>query len=120
MKKILVFVLIALLAGCGSPAQHRTSGIEESTLLVIRGETLVGVTVIIEPGLTRVIQEEDLTPYTFGILGSTDPEIQKLETVTFKVQSGPLKVTVSRGGSVLIAREMQFAAGQTRELRINK
>lgn len=119
MKKLFLFALIALLTACGG-TQHRTSGIEESTLLIIRGETLVGLTVSIEPGITRVIQKSDLTPYSMGILGSKDKEEETLQTVTFKVEDGPITLTVSRAGEILIARQMQFSHGQTREVRINK
>lgn len=119
MKKLFLFALIALLSACGGTAQ-RTSGIEENTMLIIRGETLVGLTVSIEPGITRTIQETDLTPYKLGVLGAADKEEEKLQTVTFKVEDGLLKVTVTRGGMVIVTRQMQFSHGQTREIRINK
>jgi hypothetical protein len=119
VKKLFLVALIAMLTACGG-TQHRTSGIEESTMLIIRGETLVGLTVSIEPGITRVIQEQDLTPYSMGVLGAKDKEEESLETVTFKVETGQLNVKVSRGGAVIVSRQMQFSHGQTRELRITK
>jgi hypothetical protein len=118
MKTVFAMVLLALLAGCGAPIQTRTTGIEESTMLIVRGETLVGLTVSIEPGMTRVIQESDLTPYTMGTLGTVNKEEEGLQTVSFKVDSGELKVTVSRGGAVVLTKRMQFVNGQTREIRI--
>jgi hypothetical protein len=117
MKTLFAFVVLALLAGCGA-AQQRTSGIDEDTMLIIRGAVLVGLTVSIEPGITRVIQETDLTPYKMGTLGVVDKENENLQTVTFKVDSGELKVTVSRNGAVILAQRMQFVNGQTREIRI--
>jgi hypothetical protein len=119
VKKLFLVALIAMLTACGG-TQHRTSGLEESTMLIIRGETLVGLTVSIEPGITRVIQEQDLTPYSMGVLGAKDKEEESLETVTFKVETGQLNVKVSRGGAVIVSRQMQFSHGQTRELRITK
>lgn len=118
MKKLFLFALITMLTACGG-SQHRTTGIEESTMLIIRGETLVGLTVSINPGITRQIQSEDLTPYTMGVLGAKDKEEENLETVTFKVETGLLDIKVSRGGAVIVSRQMQFSNGQTRELRIN-
>ena len=119
MKKLFLVALIAMLTACGG-TQHRTSGLEESTMLIIRGETLVGLTVSIEPGITRVIQEQDLTPYSMGVLGAKDKEEESLETVTFNVETGQLNVKVSRGDAVIVSRQMQFSHGQTRELRITK
>jgi uncharacterized protein YcfL len=119
VKKLFLLALITMLTACGS-AHQRASGIEESTLLIIRGKTLIGLTVSIEPGLTRVIQESDLTPYTMSVLAAKDKEEEGLQTVTFKVEDGQIKVTVSRGTEILIARKMQFSHGQTREIRINK
>lgn len=119
MKGLFAVLFSVLLVGCGG-AQHRTTGIEESTTLLVRAESLVGLTVSIEPGLTRVIQKEDITPYRMGVLGVVNKEEESLETVTFKVETGLLNVTVSRGSSVIVTRQMQFSNGQTRELRINQ
>ena len=119
MKGLYAVLFSVLLVGCGG-VQHRTIGIEESTTLLIRAESLVGLTVSIEPGLTRVIQKEDLTTYRMGILGAANKAEESLETVTFKVETGLLNITVSRGSSVIVARQMQFSNGQTRELRINQ
>jgi len=55
-----------------------------------------------------------------GVLGAKDKEEESLETVTFKVETGQLNVKVSRGGAVIVSRQMQFSHGQTRELRITK
>lgn len=118
MRKLFLFALITMLTACGG-TQHRTTGIEESTMLVIRGETLVGLTVSIEPGITRLIQKDDLTPYSMGVLGAKDKEEENLETVTFKVETGLLDIKVSKAGAVILSRQMQFSQGQTRELRIN-
>jgi len=119
MKGLLAVLFSVLLVGCGG-MQHRTTGIEENTILLIRAESLIGLTVSIEPGLARVIQKEDLTPYRMGVLGVANKEEESLETVTFKVETGLLNVTVSRGNNVIVARQMQFSNGQTRELRINQ
>lgn len=118
MKGILVVLFSILLVGCGG-VQHQTVGIEESTTLLIRAESLVGLTVSIKPGLTHVIKKEDLTPYRMGVLGVTDKAEESLETVNFKVETGLLNITVSRGSDVILSRQMQFSNGQTRELRIN-
>lgn len=119
MKGSIVVLFAILLVGCGG-TQHRTVGIEESTTLLIRAESLVGLTVSIEHGLTRVIQKEDLTPYRMGVSGAANKEEESLETVTFKVETGHLKVTVSRGSNVIVTRQMQFSNGQTRELRVSQ
>jgi hypothetical protein len=117
MKKIFAFVLLGMLAGCGAQ-QQRASGIEEETLLVLRAEQMVGTTVVVAPSFRRAITKDDLTPYKFGLLGAADPEEQRLETVTVKVEPGKHQVTVTRDGATVLDKELYFNKGQTRELRI--
>lgn len=117
MRIYLTIVLMALLAGCGA-YQERTVGIDEETMLVIRGESLVGLTVSIDSGFTTVIGKDDLTKYKMGVLGVSNSENENLETITLKVDSGPHRITVSSGGSTLVNKELHFTNGQTRELRI--
>lgn len=117
MRKFFVFVLAAILVGCGAH-QERASGIEEDTTLIIRGETLVGLTVSVTPGFSRVIGEEDLTKFTMGIAGVADSENQNLETITIKVESGLQRLTVTKNGAIILDKELHFTNGQTREMRI--
>ncbi len=119
MRSVFVIVLAAILVGCGAH-QERASGIEEDTTLVIRGETLVGLTVSVTPGFSRVITEEDLTKFTMGIAGATDSENQNLETITLKVESGLQRLTVAKNGSIILDKELHFSNGQTREMRIRQ
>jgi len=117
MKKLFVIVIATVLVGCGAQ-QQRVAGIEEDTTLVIRGETLVGLTVSVTPGFSRVIGEDDLTKFTMGIAGATDSENQNLETITLKVESGLQRLTVTKNGSIILDKELHFTNGQTREMRI--
>ncbi len=119
MKIGFVVLLTALLAGCGG-YQERTVGVEEETLLIIRGETLVGLTVSLDDGFTKVVGEDDLTEYKMGILGAANSEEEDLETITLKVDSGQHRVTVSRAGTTLLDKMVHFTNGQTRELRVRK
>ena len=117
MKKLFAVMVLALLAGCGS-FETRQVGLEEETLLVIRAQKLVGMRVELDSGFSKTITEEDLTEYTMGIGGATDPEVQNLEAITLKVTSGEQRVTVSNGGATVLDRRLHFTHGQTRELRI--
>jgi len=117
MKKLFVIVIAIVLVGCGAQ-QQRVAGIEEDTTLVIRGETLVGLTVSVTPGFSRVIGKDDLTKFTMGMGGVTDSENQNLETITLKVESGLQRLTVTKNGSIILDKELHFTHGQTREMRI--
>lgn len=117
MRTIIAVAFLAVLAGCGG-YQQRASGIDAQTLLIIRSPALVGTTVKVDPSFERTVIKEDLTPYDFGILGARDKPEEGMETLTVKVTPGNRKVTVLRGGAVVVEREMYFAQGQTRELEI--
>lgn len=117
MRNLFVIIIATVLVGCGAQ-QQRVAGIEEDTTLVIRGETLVGLTVSITPGFSRVIGEDDLTKFTMGIAGATDSENQILETITLEVESGLQRLTVTKNGSIILDKELHFTHGQTREMRI--
>ena len=119
MKSVFVILLAALLVACGA-RQERVSGIEEDTTLIVRGETLVGLTVSVTPGFSRVITKDDLTKFTMGIALAADSEIQNLETITLKVESGLQRLTVVKNGSTILDKELHFTNGQTREMRVPK
>ena len=117
MKNLFVILIATVMVGCGAQ-QQRVAGIEEDTTLILRGETLVGMTVSVTPGFSRVIGEDDLTKFTMGIGGVTDSENQNLETITLKVESGLQRLTVTQNGSIILDKELHFTHGQTREMRI--
>ena len=119
MRITLTIVFMTLLAGCGG-YQERAVGIEEETTLIIRGESLVGLTVSIDSGFTTVISEDNLTKFKMGVLGAANSEAEDLETITLKIDSGEHRVTVSGGGNTHIDQVMHFTHGQTRELRIRQ
>lgn len=117
MRKIIACMFMVLLAACGGQ-QQRAGGIQEETMLIIRSEQLVGATVSVQPAFERVITEQDLTPYGMGVAGATDREEERLETLTIKVDAGTHRVKVTRGGNVVLDKELYFSQGQTRELRV--
>lgn len=117
MRITLTLVFMTLLAGCGA-YQERTTGIEEETTLVIRGESLVGLTVSLDTGFSTVIGEDDLTEFKMGILGAANSEAEDLQTITLKIDSGQHRVTVSGSGKTHLDKVLHFTHGQTRELRI--
>ena len=119
MKKTVAIIIALVLTGCGS-LEQRSVGIESTTLLVIRGDALVGLTVEIEPGFSRRLAATDLTPYKGAVLGAKDRIEEGLEAVTLKIDKGNHLITVSSGNSILVSQEMYFTEGQTRELRIQK
>jgi len=119
VKKIIAIIMALVLTSCGS-IEQRSVGIESDTLLVIRGEVLVGLTVDVEPGFSRRLAASDLTPYKGAVLGAKDRVEEGLQTVTLKIDKGNHRVTVSSGNSVMVSQDMYFAEGQTRELRIRK
>jgi len=117
MKNILTVLLALALSACGA-YNEKTAGIEEDTILVLRSESLVGLSIEITPGFSRVVTKEDLTKFTMGMAGVADSENQKLETVTLKVESGTQRLTIRRNGATVYDKDLYFAHGQTRELRI--
>ena len=117
MRLTISLLLFLSVFGCGAYEQ-RSTGIDEDTLLVIRGDSLVGLTVSISPDFSRTISKSDLTRYQMGVLGATDKEVENLETVALKVDSGSREVRIADGTSVLLLRTLHFVEGQTRELRL--
>lgn len=119
MRNFLALLAIVLLAGCGA-YEERDTGIDEQTTLVVRSESMIGLTVSIDDNFTMVVGEDDLTKYTMGILGVTDRENEKLEAVTISVDSGTRRVRVTRAGTLLVDKQLHFTQGQTRELRVRQ
>lgn len=117
MRITLTLVFMTLLAGCGA-YQERTTGVEEETTLVIRGESLVGLTVSLDTGFSTLIGEDDLTEFKMGVLGAANSEAEDLQTITLKIDSGQHRVTVSGNGKTHLDKVLHFTHGQTRELRI--
>ena len=117
VKKLLIAVLAFVLSACGA-YDERTTGIEEDTMLVLRSESLIGLSIEITPNFSKVITEEDLAEFTMGIGGVNDRENQNLETITLKVEDGTQRLTIRRGGETVYNRDVHFTSGQTRELRI--
>ena len=117
MKNVLIVMLALALSACGA-YNEKTAGIEVDTILVLRSESLVGLSIEITPSFSRVITAEDLTKFTMGMAGVTDSENQNLETITRKVESGTQRLTVRKNGAKVYDRDLYFAHGQTRELRI--
>ena len=117
VKNILIAVLAVVLSACGA-YNEKATGIEEDTILVLRSESLVGLSVEISPNFSRVVTEDDLTKFTMGIGGVSDSENQNLETITLKVESGTQRLTIRRNGVAVYDRDLHFVLGQTRELRI--
>lgn len=119
MRNFLALLAMVFLASCGAYEERKT-GIDEQTTLVVRSESLVGLTVSIDDGFSMVVSEDDLSKYTMGILGVTDRENEKLETVTINVDSGTRRVRVTRSGTLLVDKQLHFTQGQTRELRVRQ
>jgi hypothetical protein len=117
MRRILICLALAMLAGCGAQ-QQRAYGIDQETLLVVRATQLVGATLTVEPSYKAAITKQDLTPYKFGIPGAADTENETLETVTIKVTPGTHRVKIELDGQVLLDQDLYFGQGQTRELRV--
>ncbi len=117
VKNILIAMLAVVLSACGA-YNEKATGIEEDTILVLRSETLVGMSVEITPSFSRVVTADDLTEFTMGIGGVNDSENQNLETITLKVESGKQRLTIRRNGVPVYDRDLHFTHGQTRELRI--
>lgn len=120
MLKVISFCLATLLiSACGSIQKVETGVIEQSKL-VLRSETLVGTKVRIGDSFAMTISKDDLTPFKMGVLGVSDSENEKLETLTFEVNEGNQRVTVTSGNIILLNKELYFGKGQTRELRIRR
>lgn len=118
-KRVFLLIALAFLSACGGQ-QQKAAGITEDTMLIVRGEQLVGLTVSVGDQFRKTLSSEDLTQFELGVLGAKDSENERLETVTLKVDEGEQKITVSNGGVMLVDRSMYFSKGQTRELRIRQ
>ena len=68
VKKLLIVMLAFILSACGA-YEEKTAGIDEETILVLRSESLVGLSVEITPNFSKVITEDDLTKFTMGMGG---------------------------------------------------
>lgn len=117
VKNIVIAMLAIVLSACGA-YNEKATGIEEDTILVLRSESLVGLSVEISPNFSRVVTKDDLTKFTMGIGGVSDSENQNLETITLKVESGAQRLTIRRNGVAVYDRDLHLVRGQTRELRI--
>lgn len=117
MRAFIIALSLSVIAGCGAQ-QHRAYGIQEESQLVLRGEQLIGATIVIEPAFRKVVTKNDLTPYEMGVAGAKNREEEDLETVTVKVEPGTRKIRLERDGTVLLEQELYFSKGQTRELRL--
>jgi hypothetical protein len=115
VKNILIAMFALALSACGA-YNEKTAGIEEETILILRSESLVGLTIEITPDFSRLVAESDLTKFTMGLAGVADRENQKLETIALKVEGGTQQLTIRRNGAVIYDRELYFTHGQTREL----
>lgn len=109
-----------VISSCGTTQQQSASGIEEETLLVLRSESLVGVSVQLDELAPVLISRDQLTPYRIGVLGASNSENEDLETATFKVDSGSHRVIAKKGSTILFSRDLQFLQGQVREIRIRE
>lgn len=118
-KVISLFLATLLISACGSVQKIETGLIEQSKL-VIRSEALVGTRVQIGDSFVLSVSKEDLTPFRMGVLGVTDSENEKLQTLTFEVNEGNQRITVINGSTTLFDKELYFGKGQTRELRIRQ
>jgi|TARA_B110000879_G_scaffold209824_1_gene298470 hypothetical protein len=120
MFKVISFCLATLLiSACGSIQKVETGVIEQSKL-ILRSEILVGTNVRIGDSFAMTISKADLTPFKMGVLGVSDSENEKLQTLTFEVNEGNQRVTVTSGNQILLNKELYFGKGQTRELRIRR
>jgi len=117
LKVVSVFLVSLVLTACGG-AQQTIYGVEESTQLVIRSESLVGKIVSVGDQFSLVVAKENLTPFKMGILGSKDTENEKLETLVFEVDAGTVRVSVMNGRNRIFDKELYFGKGQTRVVRI--
>lgn len=116
-RAIPFLVLTFLVSACGG-YQEREYGLEEQTLLVLRGESLVGLTLDVDDYYSHKITKNDLTPYKMGMLGAADSEEESLEMVSIAVNPGMRTVRIRKGDRILKQQDMQFVTGQKREMRI--
>ena len=119
IKKIIGVTVFVFLTACGAQ-QQKTSGISEDTMLVVRGETLVGLTLSIGENYRSIISKSDLTPYEVGVLGVEDRENEGLQIMTLKVNEGEQRITVFDGSRLIVDRKMYFSPGQSRDLRVRQ
>ena len=108
-----IVALVILLGACGGRyvAQH---GIEETTGLLIRGESLVGLRIDTNPGSSHIIAETDIRKQ-LGVWGVKDSQDDKLETFFIAAsRPGTTNLTITRNGRVLLERKVHISDGQTR------
>lgn len=117
MKNIVLVLLAAFLVSCGAPIQKSTTGLEETTQIVLLAENLVGLDVTVG-NIDKKIGRSDLERYRLGVAGAADAEIENMHRVTIAIQPGNHRVIIKDGGQTLIDRSMYFSAGQTREIKV--
>lgn len=119
INKLGLIVVMLIISACGGQ-QQRVAGIDQDTMLIIRSEKLVGLSLAIGDGYARTIESKDLTPFELGVLGAKDREEEHLQTMTVKVDPGERRVTVSNSSQVLYDKRLYLSQGQTREIRIRR
>ena len=117
-KILLTVVLSFFLVACGSPVQKKSIGLDESTLFIVRSESLQGATISIGDSFKKEITKYDLTPYETGIWGAKDRAFEGLETLILKIDAGTHQITIKRNSESVFDKSLYFSIGQTREVMI--
>lgn len=119
MGALCMAVIVAVtLSACGAPLTRSSTGIEESTQLVIVSESLMGTEVIINGQSSGLIDRSDLERYRYGIMGSKDKREESLDRILLDVEPGDNEIRVVKEGRTIYERSMHFLQGQTREVEI--
>lgn len=119
MKKILFIILLSsFLFGCGASV-NTTSGQENQQYIILMAENLVGYKVSVGKAVNYKILSEDLMPYEMGLLGVTDSEDEKLESLKIKIDKGTHNLKVkNKAGKVIYSKDIYLSAGQIRKVKI--
>lgn len=114
-----LFFIVSMTSACGT-ITHTEVGLENSSKLIIRSEKLQGAQVYINKDLILNVTKQDLLKYKKGVLGVSDRENEKLETLALEVEEGLLSVSINFENKEVFKKDLYVSKGQTREVRIKR
>ena len=113
-KYLFAAFFLFLLGGCGE-VQQQSTGIEESTLLTVYADKLVGAQIKINDQPPVTLDKEDLLDYELGVLGAKDSKRERLDAYRVSLSSGSHDVALTLPSGKTHRKHMYFSTGQHRE-----
>ena len=106
--------LLMFLGGCGG-IQQQATGIEDSTILTVYADMLVGARLQINDQTPITIDDKDLLDYELGVLGAKDSKRERLDAYRVSLNAGSYDLALTLASGERHRKQMYFSTGQHRE-----